>query len=56
VVSEFHRVARSRLDAGVGQKSHDHDMGDAVLFELEVEIGVREAALPPMLLDNNVTF
>jgi hypothetical protein len=39
------RRASRRLDAGVGQRAYYDGMGDAVLLELEVEIGVRETAL-----------
>ena len=42
------------LDAGVGQQpDHDH-MRDALLLQQEIQVGVGEAALPPMLMGDEV--
>ena len=38
------RVTRGRLGAGIGEQPHENDVTDAVLFQLQVEIGVRETA------------
>src|ERR1700756_221170 len=54
VVPELHTEAASRLDAGVGYHADQNDAADAVLFELKIEIGIREAARSPMLLDNDI--
>jgi hypothetical protein len=48
VVAEFHPEASGRLDAGVGDHAHEDDFSDVVLLELEVEVGVGEAALSPV--------
>ena len=40
VISELHAEAAGRFDAGVGDHADQDDMTNAVLLELQVEIGV----------------
>src|SRR5262249_43058035 len=54
VIAELHREARRRIDAGVSQQSHDDRVTDAMLLELQIEIGVGETALSPMLADDDI--
>src|SRR6516164_7638301 len=55
VVAELGCVANGRFDAGVSyQSDHDESM-DAVLLELQVQVGVGEAAGTPMFLCDNLT-
>src|ERR1700722_1295007 len=54
MVSKFLRVTRCRLGTGIGEQPHENDVADAVLFQLQIEIGVREPARGPMLFDDDV--
>src|SRR5262249_55159479 len=54
VIAVLHREARRRIDAGVSQQSHDDRVTDAMLLELQIEIGVGETALSPMLADDDI--
>src|SRR5262245_59032160 len=54
VVAKLHCVLGCGLDAGLGNQADNDHVGDAVLLELHVEIGVGEAALPPMLGGDDV--
>ena len=44
MVSKLLRVARGRLGTGIGQQPYENDVTDAALFQLQVEVGVRETA------------
>src|SRR5262245_46251281 len=55
VIAELHREARRRIDACVGKQPGDDDMTDVVLLQLHVEVGIGEAALSPVLPDDDVT-
>src|ERR1700722_7692294 len=55
VVTELHAKTPGGFDATVGDQADENDLLNAVLLELEVEIGVGETALRPMLLDDDVT-
>src|SRR5262245_34252752 len=55
VIAELHRETGRRIDACVGEEPDDDDMTDAVLLQLHVEVGIGEAALPPVLPDDNIT-
>ena len=46
VVPEFHAKAAGRLDAGAGDHADQHDAADAVLLELQIEIGVAKPLVP----------
>jgi hypothetical protein len=46
VVSKLLRVTRGRLGTGIGEQPDENDVTDAVLFQLQIEIGVREPAAP----------
>ena len=50
---QFHHVATRRLDAGIGDQADQDHPGNAVLPELDVEVGVREAVLVPMFLSDD---
>ena len=54
MIAELRRVARSCLDAGIGEKPNNDNTANPVLLELEIEIGICEAARPPMLLDDGI--
>jgi hypothetical protein len=50
---QFHHVATCRLDAGTGDQADQNHPRNAVLPELDVEAGVREAVLVPMFLSDD---
>jgi hypothetical protein len=54
VVAKFHAKARGGFDAGVRDHADQDDVLDPPLCELGVEIGVGEAALPPVLKHDGV--
>ncbi len=55
MIAEFDATTGGGLNASIRcYPSHD-DFFDAALLELEVEIGIRESVLAPMLLDHDVT-
>jgi hypothetical protein len=56
VVARLHAKASGRFDAGVRYKADEDDFVDPPLFELGVEIGIGEAALPPVLMHNDVAI
>ena len=56
MIAELHPEAAGGLDAGVGNHADQDDLTDAVLLELKVEVRVGEAALRPVLMNNDVTF
>ena len=56
VIAQFHGEPTRGFNACIRQQAdHDH-VCDALLFELEVEIGVSKAALPPVFLNDDVAF
>src|SRR5262249_17953876 len=48
--------AHSRFDAGMSDESDDDELMDAVLLELQVQVGVGEAAGTPVFLCHNLTW
>src|SRR5207245_2350495 len=54
MIAEFHSKAPRGLDAGVGNHADQDDLLDTMLLELRIEIGVGEAALCPMFVDDDV--
>jgi hypothetical protein len=54
--AEFHREPARGLDAGVRHEADEDDLLDAVLLELLIEVRVGEAALRPVLLDDDVAW
>jgi hypothetical protein len=54
VVPQFPAEAAGRLDAGVGDHADQDNAADAVLLELQIEVGVGEAARSPVLEGNDV--
>jgi hypothetical protein len=53
VVTKLSGIANSRFDAGVRNQAYDDELMDSMLLELEIQIGVGEAAGAPMLLDDD---
>src|SRR3974390_2723482 len=53
--TELGGIAHSRFDAGMRDKSDDDELMDAVLLELQVEVGVGEATGTPVFLCDNFT-
>ena len=47
VIPQLHAEAAGRLNAGVGDQTDQDDAADAVLPQLQIEIGVGEAARSP---------
>src|SRR5262249_37071133 len=47
VITEFGGIAHSRFDAGMRNESDDDELMDAVLLELQVQVGIGEAAGTP---------
>src|SRR6516225_11452484 len=56
VITELGGIAHSRFDAGMRDESDDDELMDAVFLELQVQVGVGEAAGTPVLLCNNLTW
>src|SRR5262245_45038294 len=56
LVSELSGLATSRFDAGMGDQPDDDELVDAVLLELQVQIGVGEAARTPMLCGDDLAW
>ena len=54
VIPEFHAEAAGRFDTRVRNHADQDDVANAVLLELKIEIGIREAARSPMLPDNDI--
>jgi hypothetical protein len=48
-IAELGGIANGRLDAGVRDQPDDHELMDPVLIELQIQIGVDEAAGTPTL-------
>src|SRR5215467_3392655 len=55
VITELGGIAHSRFDAGMRDESDDDELMDAVLLELQVQVGVGEATGTPVFLCNNLT-
>src|SRR5258705_449577 len=49
MVAKLHARASGGFDAGVRYKADEDDFFDSQLFKLGIEIGIGEAALPPVL-------
>jgi hypothetical protein len=49
LVAELGGKANGRFDAGMGYEPDEDELMDAVLLELQIQIGVGEAAGTPML-------
>src|SRR5215831_11249028 len=49
MVAKLHAKASGRFDASIGYKADEDDFLHPPLFELGVEIGICETALPPVL-------
>src|SRR5438876_12392581 len=56
MIAEFHSKAPRGLDAGVGNHADQDDLLDTMLLELRIEIGVGEAALCPMFVDDDISL
>jgi hypothetical protein len=56
VVAQLSGIANSRFDAGMCNQAYDDELMDSMLLELEIQIGVGEAAGAPMLLDDDFAF
>src|SRR5262249_15310257 len=56
VITELGGEAHSRFDAGMRDEADDDELMDAVLLELQVQVGVGEATGTPMLLGDNLTW
>ncbi len=56
VVAELHAKASGGFDAGIRDKTDKDDLLDPPLFELEVEIGIGEAALAPVFKNDDVAI
>ena len=54
VVAEFLCVTSSGFDAGVGEQTDDDHVGNALLLEAEIQVGIGKAAGTPMLLNDDV--
>ena len=54
VITQLHGESAGGLNAAVGEHTDGDDMRDAVLLELEIEVSIGEAALRPVLLDDDV--
>src|SRR5499427_5225791 len=56
VITELGGIAHSRFDAGMRNESDDDELMDAVLLELQVQVGVGEATGTPVFLGDNLTW
>src|SRR5215470_1282387 len=56
LVAKLCGVANGRFDARMCNESDDDELMDAMLCELQIEIGVRKAAGTPMLKGHDVTW
>ena len=54
VITQLHGEAAGGLNAGVGEQTDGNDMRDAMLLEMKIEIRIGEAALGPVLLDEDL--
>src|SRR5262249_52299251 len=56
VITELGGIAHGRFDAGMRDESDDDELMGAVLLELQVQVGVGEAAGTPVFLCDNLTW
>ena len=56
LVAKFSGITNSCLHTGVCYESDDDELMDAVLFELQIQIGVGKATGTPMLRGDNVAW
>ena len=56
LVAELNSKANGRFDAGMGDEADDDELMDAVLLELQIQIGVGEAAGTPMLRRDDLAW
>ena len=54
LVAELSGKAYSRFDAGMCYESDDNELMDAMLFELQIQIGIGKATGTPMLRGDNL--
>jgi len=54
VITQLLGEAAGGINAGVGEQTDGNDMRDATLLEMKIEIRIGEAALGPVLFDNDV--
>jgi hypothetical protein len=54
VIPQLHAEAAGRLNAGVGDQTDQDDAADAVLPQLQIEVGVGEAARSPVLTGDDI--
>src|SRR5262249_10553475 len=54
LVSQLRRMAHRRVDAGVRDEPDDDELVNAVLLELQIQIGVGEPAGAPVLLRDDL--
>src|SRR5262245_5626673 len=55
VIAKLRGEANSCLDTRVGYQTHDDELVDAVLLQLQIKICVGKAARAPMLLGHNLS-
>src|SRR5262249_54218576 len=55
LVAEFGGIAHGRFDAGMRDQADDDQLMDAVLLELQIQVGVGETAGAPMFLRDDLT-
>src|SRR6516225_6493238 len=56
LVTELGGIAHSRFDAGMRDESDDDELMNAVLLQLQVQVGVGEATGTPVFLCDNLTW
>src|SRR5262249_61928317 len=53
LIAELGREANGRFDTGVRDQPDDDELMNTVLFQLQIKVGVGEAAGAPVLLGNH---
>ena len=56
LVTELGGIAHSRFDAGMRDESDDDELMNAVLLQLQVQVGVGKATGTPVFLCDNLTW
>src|ERR1700712_4966603 len=56
MIAELHAKPGRGLNATVRDQSNKDDVLNAMLLELQIEIGIRKAALRPVFLDDHIAF
>src|SRR6516165_4941632 len=56
LITELGGIAHSRFDAGMRDESDDDELMDAVLLDLQVQVGIGEATGTPVFLCHNFTW